>query len=283
MLIMKNYWNSKVARICLSVVVILIVAILSNYFSSRTIAKRNIKDYLSRNVNDFSFYEPVEYGDLHPEYGLFGYNFRDSIQYSNKMWGFEQNENAPHLIYKNNLYYLKTPAGEMKIADDDSKMYYFEDPYGNLGVWVRIKSRMKRRVNYDQCISEGTKRVELLVKEHKKEFEKQKRTKSGKLGSNRTDFSDYDFWLMSKGANFSAEDECGKEYYESNPYMKFDKLLILLGDKLSSIEQSKIIKPSLSYTLYHTFRIKNAEGNKVLLKRTFNLNENLEVTSSISR
>jgi hypothetical protein len=277
---MKNYWNSKVARICLSVVVILIVAILSNYFSSRTIAKRNIEDYLSRNVNDFSFYEPVEYGDLHPEYGLFGYNFRDSIQYSNKRWGFEQNENAPHLIYKNNLYYLKTPAGEMKIADDDSKMYYFEDPKGNLGVWVRIKSRMKRRVNYDQCISEGTKRVELLVKEHKKEFAKKK-------NSNKSDFdgilSGVDLWMYSDEAKFRAEDECGKEYYESNPYMKFDKLLILLGDKLSSIKQSKIIKPSLSYTLYHTFRIKNAEGNKALLKRTFNLNENLEVTSSISR
>jgi hypothetical protein len=253
---------------------------LSNYFSSRTIAKRNIEDYLSRNVNDFSFYEPVEYGDLHPEYGLFGYNFRDSIQYSNKRWGFEQNENAPHLIYKNNLYYLKTPAGEMKIADDDSKMYYFEDPKGNLGVWVRIKSRMKRRVNYDQCISEGTKRVELLVKEHKKEFAKKK-------NSNKSDFdgilSGVDLWMYSDEAKFRAEDECGKEYYESNPYMKFDKLLILLGDKLSSIKQSKIIKPSLSYTLYHTFRIKNAEGNKALLKRTFNLNENLEVTSSISR
>lgn len=280
---MKNYFNIKLILLAGLILILLTIGFTYYNFTSSSKAKRSIKDYLSRNVNDFSFYEPVEYGDLHPEYGLFGYNFRDSIQYNNKRWGFEQNENAPHLIYKNNLYYLKTPAGEMKIADDDSKMYYFEDPYGNLGVWVRIKSRMKRRVNYDQCISEGTKRVELLVKEHKKEFEKQKRTKNGKLGSNRTDFSDYDFWLMSKGANFSAEDECGKEYYESNPYMKFDKLLILLGDKLSSIEQSKIIKPSLSYTLYHTFRIKNAEGNKVLLKRTFNLNENLEVTSSISR
>lgn len=279
---MKNFWGNNLQRICLGIAVIIVGAFLINYFSEKSIAKRNIEDYLSRNVNDFSYYEPVEYGNLHHEYGLFGYYFKDSISYSNTSLGLELNSNAPELLFRDGLYYLKTQSGEMKIADNDSKMNYFEDPNGNLGVWIRVNSRMKRKENYDECVSEGKKRVDSLVREHKKEFAKQKRSKSSHNMNNRTDFSDLDWWLFTNGARFRAEDECGKEYYESNPFIKFDKAIIMLNNKYPLDEKSNIAKPSLLYTLYHTFRINNGEGNKVLLKRTFNLNDKLDVTSSYS-
>ena len=261
--------------------VIIVGVFLFNYLSETSIAKRNIEDYLSRNVNDFSFYEPVEYGNLHPEYGLFGYYFRDSIRYNNTSLGLELNDNAPELLFRGGLYYLKTRSGEMKIADFDSKMNYFEDPKGNLGVWIRVNSRMKRKENYDECVSEGKKRVDSLVREHKKMYPKLNRKKSID-NSNDDILSGIDLWLYSDAAKFQAEDECGKEYYESNPYIKFDKSLIMLRNKSPLDEKSIITKPSLSYTLYHTFRIKNGDGNKVLLKRTFYLDDKLDVTSSYS-
>lgn len=264
-------------KICLGMAVIIVGVFLFNYLSETSIAKRNIEDYLSRNVNDFSFYEPVEYGNLHPEYGLFGYYFRDSIRYNNKSLGLELNDNAPELLFRGGLYYLKTRSGEMKIADFDSKMNYFEDPKGNLGVWIRVNSRMKRKENYDECVSNGLIEHKKYVRERLKYIAS---TKKSQVSFNKSNF--IDFRLLTADLDFDAEKICGKEYYESNPYIKFDKSLIMLRNKSPLDEKSIITKPSLSYTLYHTFRIKNGDGNKVLLKRTFNLNDKLDVTSSYS-
>lgn len=273
--------KDKFIRVASFALIVILIGFIYSYFTSYSKAKRSVEDYLSRNVNDFSFYEPIEYGDLHPEYGLFGYNFRDSIRYNNTSIGLELNDKAPELLFRDGLYYLKTPTGEMKIADIDSKLNYFEDTKGNLGVWIRVNSRMKRKENYDECVSEGKKRVDSIVREHKKMYPKLNRNKSID-NSNDDILSGIDLWLYSDAAKFRAEDECGKEYYESNPYIKFDKSLIMLRNKSPLDEKSKITKPSLSYTLYHTFRINNGEGNKVLLKRTFNLNDKLDVTSSYS-
>ncbi len=261
----------------MSAIILSLIGYSYYYFSPISIAKRNITDYLSRNVNDFSFYEPVEYGNIHSEYNLFGFTFKDSIRYNNQQLGFPLNENAPNLIYKDNNFSLKSRLAEVKIADLDSKMFYFKEPNGSLGVWVRNNSKMKRNPNYDDCIKLELKKHKIYVKDRLEYIASTK-----KMRSNFEKSHDLDFRLFTEDLRFNAERECGKEYYESNPYFKFDKFFILLNDKLSSVEQSKITLPTISYTIYHTFRLKNSDGNKVLLRWTFNLNDRLEVTSAYS-
>lgn len=273
---MKKFWGNNLQRICLGIAVIIVGAFIINYFSEKSIAKRNIEDYLSRNVNDFSYYEPVEYGNLHPVYNLFGYSFKDSIRYNNKSLGFELNDDAPELLTRDGFYFLKSRSGEMNIADKDSKLNYFEDSNGNLGVWIAITSRKIRNVNYDDCVYNGQKRIDELVKNHIKNRKK-------RYKSNHMAVLDIDWWLLSEAARFHPEVECGEEFFETNPFMAFNKKFIKLSNKYPLSENSKITKPTLSYTLYHTFRLNNDDGNKVLFKSTFCLNDKFEVTSSISR
>lgn len=266
----------KLIQVASFVLIVILTGFIYNYFTSYSKAKRSIEDYLSRNVNDFSFYEPVEYGDLHPEYGIFGYNFRDSIRYNNTSLGLGINDKAPELIFRDGLYILQSRSGVMNIADKDSKLNYFEDSNGNLGVWIAIASKKIRNVNYDDCVYNGQKRIDELVKNHIKNRKK-------RYKSNHMAVYDIDWWLLSEAARFHPEVECGEEFFETNPFMVFNKKFIMLSNKYPLSENSKITKPTLSYTLYHTFRLNNDDGNKVLFKSTFYLNDKFEVTSSISR